>query len=141
MKKIVLAIPILFLILFGCRKEVDKEYPEFVGYWVCTDNYNAYYITIDGNSSATFDGYKADGTTIVAQGTARANKRSLKIKNHSFRIEQYPQLIDTTSAQDKVYIMTDYEQSHGIRANLKMTLKDISMSKNIGTNTFYKADY
>jgi hypothetical protein len=92
MKKI-LPILLILLVFSGCKKQVDEKYPEFIGYWHTLN-------TIEIGASHEIININADGTalyekqtgvsTTTADGTARANKRKLKVGLKGFKVDQAP---------------------------------------------------
>jgi hypothetical protein len=135
---------ILFIFLFlfsACKKQVDKDRPEFIGYWHAkiADNYCAR-INISENSSAYYTIIWQDHETTYS-GTARANDNKLTIgRTKYFDIVEYPHHIDT--AVEKEYVYTHDNKPIKL-ANWKMVLKGLQPDwlHVCGTWTYYKADY
>ena len=141
MKKIISVI--ILLSLFSCKKKVDDENPELIGYWrsfsydadfkvilSIEDNSEACYIVADYSSGAVKD----------RCGKARTNDKKLKIgRFYHFDIMEPPHLVDTTNSP---YVSTDYTETNMKRANWEMRLSGLKPDVSIGGPlTFYKVDY
>jgi len=77
------------LVLLSCRKKVDEVNPNFIGEWSNASTFigDAYYLTINENSSATF--YK--NTDKLFKGFARIEDNILTIGGiHRFKIIEVP---------------------------------------------------
>jgi hypothetical protein len=139
--KIISVIIILISISFlYCKKKVDKDRHEFIGYWYArTGEYNRIILDISEDSKSVctirYEGYEHRHT-----GTARANSKCLEINDILyFDIVEYPHNIDTSV--EKVYVW--YVDNSSKLANWKMVLygpKPNSLHES-GTVTYYKADY
>jgi len=131
---------LLCLSLCSCKKKVDEEYrPEFIGYWFCVDDhsYDVFTIDIDSNSYAVYKEFNSGGGSGASiKGTVRANNNHLKIgRFSSFKIERYPQKIDTSLSTFTI----PYADGTHKKADWKMTLKGPLLY--MGSGTYYKADY
>jgi len=124
---------VLLISLFACKKQVDKERPEFIGTWFghTTDNY--YKLEIDENSNVKYTEYSLlGGGTSTHHGVARANNNALKIgRFRGFKINEYPHEIDTANSNNLVPYPDMFSMTSK-KANWKMVLSLIN---------FYKADY
>ncbi|HNW98840.1 MAG TPA: hypothetical protein PKK00_10565 [Bacteroidales bacterium] len=143
MKKRIYFIFIILITLFACKKQVDKERPEFIGLWhACVDGGCTYFVhlSIDEYSHANYMIYW-QGKDIEHGGIAKANDHFLKLKDvFYFKIIEYPHPIDTTIEKYYVY---DYNDGKTKLANWKMILNGPKPSALYvsGKWTYYKADY
>ncbi len=148
MKENILII-IFFLISFSaCKKQVDKDSPEFIGYWLSgSSSYGGYiFINIDKFSNTTFRIYDHENENEWdTRGKARANDKKLTIGGLTyFKIIEYPQRIDTNVEKINIYNFYDNSWSWKL-ATWKMVLDglhgSINSNKNVGKRTYYMADY
>jgi hypothetical protein len=127
--------------LFSCKKEVEKERPEFIGFWYAKDDNSSdfsYGIEIDSNSNGEYIEYAYGGSNTMFHGIARANDNRLKIgRTHGFKIINYPNRIDT--ANSNIFVFTNKNWGHPKKANWTMTLKGPLLY--LGDGVYYKADY
>jgi len=137
---------IFCIILFstiGCKKQVEKERPEFIGTWFSRYGSVEYAkIVIDENSNAHYIFMDYGDIKGEHRGTARANDRKLKIgRILSFDILEYPHKIDTTSTS--ILAPTDASLTVWKKANWRMTLSGLhpQLLYLNGTFTYYKVDY
>jgi hypothetical protein len=139
-KKLLFIFISLFL-FFACKKQVEKERPEFIGIWYADiPNTDGYFVrlTIDSNSNADYFIYWDHDNHYY--GTARASDNHLKIGRFKFfKIVEYPHKIDTTIEKVLVYDDNTYVKL----ANWKMILEGMKPGWLYadGTFTYYKADY
>jgi hypothetical protein len=140
MKEKFFVILIILIAFSACKKQVEKERPEFIGYWRC-DYYSSDYkiiLNIDSNSNATYSVTHESGQSNVETGKARANDFILNIgRFHKFRIAGYPHMIDTTSSP---IVYNEIDHTYKL-ASWKMTLISSQTLHLKGTFEFYKADY
>jgi hypothetical protein len=129
---------VVLLFLFSCKKQVEKDRPEFIGYWTCNAGDDFFFhIEIDSNSNAIYQENAYDGKRASIHGKSRATGKKLKIgRMHHFDIAEYPHEIDTASSVD---VFTDSKGSSRKKANWKMTLDGPALY--MGTGSYYKADY
>jgi hypothetical protein len=144
MKNILTISFFIILVLAGCKKQVEKERPEFIGYWYSDNGADFWYdITIDKDSYAVYSsnsriGSGGGGSSI--HGIARANDKKLKIgRIFNFKIIEYPHKIDTTSSNVYIPIRTGSWSITLKKANWEMTLKGPKL--HAGDGVYYKADY
>lgn len=128
--------------MLACKKQVEKERPEFIGEWHSSiDSTYPVILDIEENSDAIYTVNWDGDNKNVFQGTARANDNTLNIgRAHYFKIIEYPHPIDTTLEKKYIY---EIKSGKGKLANWKMILKGIHPSWFIpsGAWTYYKADY
>ena len=140
MKTTLTIICIFLMTLFACKKQVEKDMPEFIGEWHAGISDNDFIVlSIYEDSYANYMIYW-QGKETNYDGTARANDNRLTIgRTKYFDIIEYPHLIDTT--QERYYI-TNHDMILKL-ANWKMVLYGMRpKSLHVcGTRTFYKADY
>lgn len=136
---------ILFLILFflvACKKKVENEHPEYIGYWSSYTYYSDFliFLEIDDESHAKYTEYK-NGFETVLSGKARANNSNLKVgRMFHFDIISAPQMLDANA--DPVYVYADKNSPNPSKANWKMVLSGLKPPIYLkGPLTFYKADY
>jgi hypothetical protein len=122
MKNLFFVILILF-IFSACKKQVEKERPEFIGRWHCEFLGNYINLKISEDSYATYEIYY-EGKTNSHQGIARANDNHLKIgRIIHFNILEYPHMIDTTRSDIYVYTTDSYNSAK--KANWKMVISGL----------------
>ena len=143
MRTILTTILVLSLILFSCKKKVEKVSPEFIGKWYSNnEEFTNVYLGVDENSEAEYNiQVTIDGVHGNYTGIARANNRRFKIgRTKYFDIIEYPHLIDTLTDKHRVY---DYSKNVFILANWKMVLEGMKPSSFYvtGKYEFYKAEY
>lgn len=137
--KTIVKLLILFCLL-SCKKEVEIERPEFIGYWRTIDTNNDFWfdINIDNNSNALYTEHSriGGGAINTIHGIARANRNRLKIgRIYSFKIKEYPQKIDTTSSN--IYVYVDNTCTSMKKATWKMVLNGPKF--HMGSGIYYRA--
>jgi hypothetical protein len=143
-KKSLIILSLLLAGLSSCKKQVEKDRPEFIGYWSGGSyaEYGYIYLDIGENSRAYF--YMLDyenNHDYHSGGVARADDEKLTIGGTKyFTIIEYPHPIDTTVERKRIINHLDNSQKI---ANWKMVLDGLYRSTdcNVGEWTFYKADY
>ncbi|HNW99077.1 MAG TPA: hypothetical protein PKK00_11765 [Bacteroidales bacterium] len=144
MKNKLIILSLLFAGLLSCKKQIEKESPEFIGYWFVYPyhDYGYMYINIDKNSKAhVYSVDQENENEYNWRGTARANNKKLSIGGvRYFKIIEYPHRIDTTI--EKYVVFNVYDNTRKL-ANWKMVLEGLkgSSNLNVGTKSYYKADY
>jgi len=144
MKNCLIIFSLLLIGLSSCEKQVEKERPEFIGYWsggsYC--EYGFIYLDISKKSKAYF--YMLDYSNsrdYSSSGIARANDEKLIIGGVKyFTIIEYPHPIDTNVERKHIY---NYSDGTSKIANWKMVLDGLYGSVDCydGTRTYYMADY
>jgi len=139
MKEKLLIICIILLVLSACKKQVDKERPEFIGDWYAKIMGDYFVnLSVDSNSFANYMIYW-QGKDNTYSGQARANDQHFKIgRLKYFKIIEYPHKIDTTI--EKMYVPDGFSVK---LANWKMILDGMKPAwlHVSGEYTYYKADY
>jgi hypothetical protein len=142
MKEKILIIFIFLLLFSACKKQIEKERPEFIGRWYSSiDHYYPVYLDIDENSYAVYTVNWDGDNKNTFKGNARANDNTLNIgRLHYFKIIEYPKQIDTSIEKKCIY---DEMTGKMKLANWKMILRGIHPSWFIpsGSWTYYKFDY
>jgi len=141
MKPKILIFCILIIAFSACKKQVEKERPEFIGDWYACIGGCDYFVIlkINENSEASYMIYW-QGKDTNYYGVARANNKHFKIgRTKYFDIVEYPHKIDTVI--EKKYVLN----TKGVLklANWKMVLDGMKPSwlHVSGTYTYYKSDY
>jgi hypothetical protein len=134
---------VFLLTLFSCKKQVEKERPEFIGNWQSSNREYTYIdLDINENSEAVYAiEVSVDSKYSKYKGIARATNRRLKIgRTKYFDIIEYPHLIDTTFDKHRVY---DHKNHVTTLANWKMVLEGMKPSNLYLSDKyeFYKAEY
>jgi hypothetical protein len=143
MKKNLIILSLLLAGLSSCKKQVEKDRPEFIGYWSGGSymEYGYMYIDIDENSKAHVYAYDYENEhEYNSRGTARVGDDKLKIGGIKyFKIIEYPHPIDTTVEKHDVINHLDNTCKLAI---WKMVLDGLKSSSNlnVGQRTYYKAD-
>lgn len=145
MKKHSILIFFLLILLLSCEKKVDDKRTEFLGDWHARINdYDCITLNImkDQNCLGIYTVHSG-GIDTYFSGTAKADKKHLKIGNKHFDIIEYPHSIDTNVERVYVYNHKANDLSTKL-ANWKMVLDGIKPSSEdtyTGEYTYYKADY
>jgi hypothetical protein len=89
MKKIKFLIPVILLLLVGCKKSNVDEYPEFKGFWVAVSSDARYEINVKDNGRATYEVFKSNTETSY-RGRLIVEGEELKIGFKKLKINQFP---------------------------------------------------
>jgi len=135
---------LILITTIGCRKQVEKDRPEFIGYW-SGGSYMEYgwtYIKIESSSRAEVYAYDHENEhEYYRHGKARADDEKLTIGGIKyFKIIEYPHPLDTTIV--KHYVINHLDNSYKL-ATWIMVLEGMKgfIGLDLGTRTYYKADY
>ncbi len=144
MKNYLIILFFLLIGLFSCKKKVERDNPEFIGYWSggTFNEYGYVFLSINEKSRASFfiSDYSNDHE-YHSSGTARIVNNKLSLTPFTyFTIIEYPHKIDTNI--ERKYF-TNFLTSRNKLANWKMVLNGLRGSSdcNVGNRTYYKADY
>jgi hypothetical protein len=142
--KIKIALILLALLCaVACKKDAVDENKNFIGTWssICAIGGFTQIITIDSNSYGAYQEYADENATAGFKGTARANRKKLKIGDiFHFNIIQPPTEIDTNSTV--IYIYYPGGEEVYKKATWSMTLSEAYPAFYLrGNVTYYKADY
>jgi hypothetical protein len=143
MKKSLIILSLLLAGLSSCKEQIEKDRPEFIGYW-SGDSFNKIgymYIDIDENSKANIYANDHENEHEYSwSGTARANDKKLTIGGVKyFKIIEYPHHIDTTI--ERYYVYNHLDNTDKL-ATWKMVLDGLKGSLNhvVGKSAYYKTD-